>query len=104
MNLQQPHQAKATPPFSGETYDHERDHLRLSAQYWQVFSLMSDGQPRTLEQISAALGGAPTPSISARLRDMRKPRFGAHTVEREHISNGLYTYRVIVNKESTNGI
>ncbi len=94
-----PQSTDETPRFSGETYDHERDHKRLTAQYWSVFSLMADGQWRTLDEISRRLGGAPTPSISARLRDMRKKRFGEHLVERKYIQRGLYSYRVIVNKE-----
>lgn len=92
-------QVQETPHFSGQTYDHERDHKRLSAQYWQVFGLMADGKWRTLEAISRELDGAPTPSISARLRDMRKKRFGSHTVERHYVDRGLYAYRLIVNEE-----
>ena len=92
------------PPFSGETYEHERDHDRLSAQYWQVFAVMADGQWRTLQQISEACGGAPTPSVSARLRDMRKERFGSHQVERKFVSRGLFTYRLILNEETEHGI
>jgi len=33
------------------------------------------------------------------MRDLRKERFGAYTVERQYLGNGLYTYRVIVPKE-----
>jgi hypothetical protein len=28
---------------------------------------------------------------------MRKPRFGAHLVEREHVTRGLWRHRVTVN-------
>lgn len=82
--------------FSGETISHDRDTARLAAQYDQVFGLMCDGQWRTLQQISDATG-APPASVSARLRDMRKRRFGAHLVQREHINRGLWRYRVVAN-------
>jgi hypothetical protein len=39
----------------------------------------------------------PVQSISARLRDFRKEKFGSHTVERRMIDRGLYEYRVIPN-------
>jgi len=54
---------------------------------------MSDGQWRTLGELSA-LTGDPEASISARLRDLRKPRFGGLTVERKYIRRGLFAYRV----------
>ncbi len=82
-----------TPHFSGATYDDARDGARLSAQYDAVLALMSDGVWRTLDMISQATG-APTHSVSARLRDMRKARFGGHRVEREYLGDGLYRYRV----------
>ncbi len=41
--------------------------------------------------------GYPQASISARLRDFRKVRFGEHTVEREYRGDGVYAYRVVVN-------
>ena len=39
--------------------------------------------------------GEPEASISARIRDFRKPKFGAFLVERERIVGGLYRYRLI---------
>jgi hypothetical protein len=56
---------------------------------------MKDGQWRTLEQI-ADMTGDPTPSVSAQLRHLRKPRFGSHTVDRRHVGGGLYEYRLEV--------
>lgn len=66
---------------------------RLTAQLGRIFAVMADGQWRTLAEISE-LTGAPTPSVSAQLRHLRKPEFGGYTVEREHIENGLYQYRL----------
>ena len=57
---------------------------------------MRDGAWRTLDEISVAVG-APPASVSARLRDLRKEKFGAHLVERRsrgERGRGLYEYRV----------
>lgn len=94
-----------TPPkpkqhYDGPEYVPERDHGRLSAQTQRVFDLMRDARWRTLDEIAAATGD-PHASISAQLRHLRKPRFGSHQVKREHVSDGLYRYRLIENKEKT---
>lgn len=83
--------------FDGETYDHDRDGKRLGSQYWKVFNLMLDGRWRTLSQIASEVE-SPESSVSARLRDMRKERFGSHDVEREYISKGQWKYRLTENK------
>jgi hypothetical protein len=84
--------------FDGAVYNHERDFKRLYKQLKVVFDLMKDGQWRTLNEICELTNQAHA-SVSARLRDLRKERFGAYTVERQYLGNGLYTYRVIVPKE-----
>ncbi len=76
-----------------ETYTEERDGARITKQREAVLNLMRDGQWRTLAEISAATG-APEASASARLRDLRKERFGSHTVDRTHVSRGLWRYRI----------
>lgn len=55
---------------------------------------MADGQWRTLAEISAVTGDPPA-SVSAQLRHLRKPRFGAHLVSKRHLGQGLYVYRVL---------
>jgi len=85
-----------TPRFDGADYNPERDDERLGGQLLRVWSVMSDGLWHTLPQI-ARVTGDPEASISAQLRHLRKDRFGAHTVEREYIKNGLYRYRLIIN-------
>lgn len=80
--------------FNGPVYDQERDGDRLSRQHLRVRELMADGQWRTLAEISA-LTGDPPASVSAQLRHLRKPRFGAHLVEKRHLGRGLYQYRVL---------
>jgi hypothetical protein len=86
-----------TTRFAGADYNPERDNARLGAQLLRVWSVMSDGLWHTLPQIAQATGD-PEASISAQLRHLRKDRFGAHTVEREYIRNGLYRYRLIINE------
>lgn len=79
--------------FNGADYVPERDDERLSSQYRRIFALMSDGQWRSLAAIAVATGD-PTPSISAQLRHMRKPRFGGYTVNRRYLSGGFYEYQL----------
>lgn len=80
--------------FDGETYEPDLDQARLGDQLCSVLGLMLDGQWRTLAGISA-LVHAPEASVSARLRDLRKPRFGAKTVERRRRGEGLWEYRLV---------
>lgn len=65
----------------------------------RVFNLMSDGRWRSLEDIQAKTGGT-LPSVSARLRDLRKDEFGGHTVERRRKTDSIYVYRLIPNEDS----
>jgi len=86
--------------FGGRTFDETLDGDRLRKQLVATYAVMSDHQWRMLKQLSREVTarGAPGPeaSISARLRDMRKKKFGGLTVERERIpnGNGLHRYRI----------
>lgn len=82
--------------FDGVTFDPERDTQRLSAQLTRVRTYMLARYPlwATLGQIEQAICCGSAPGISARLRDLRKPRFGSYTVERRRVSGGLFEYRV----------
>lgn len=86
--------------FDGETFDRDRDGKRLSAELVRVKRCMADGQWRTLPQISA-ITHDPLPGISARLRDLRKAKFGSHIVERRYVSDGLWEYRLTLRQPST---
>lgn len=79
--------------FDGATFAAARDGERLSRQLDAVRRYMRSGEWRTLDEIAAATG-APPASVSARLRDLRKPRFGGMTVERKPAARGLWLYRV----------
>jgi len=83
--------------FDGVTFEPDLDEERLTQQLGRVRLLCLDGQWRTLDEIGAAIG-APPASVSARLRDLRKARFGGYRVERQRRGlprNGLFEYRVL---------
>lgn len=81
------------PMFDGADYIPIRDNARLTGQIKRIYSLMSDGKWRTLQEIEQETGD-PQASISAQLRHLRKARFGGHTVKREHLGGGLYRYKL----------
>ncbi len=82
--------------YDGATLDHAIDHAPLRRQHSLVHALMKDGKWRTLTEI-AALTLEPEASISARLRDFRKPKFGGHLVERRRVQDlRTWEYRLTV--------
>ena len=86
-------------PFGGQTYDPAQDKDRLTRQLWAVKNLMADGKWRTLAAITEVVE-APQQSVSARLRDFRKEKFGSHTVDRRSMAGaprGVYEYRLTLN-------
>jgi hypothetical protein len=88
----------STKGFDGATYEPEHDKARLTTQLERVKALMLDGQWRTLAKIQNKVGGTES-SVSARLRDLRKSRFGGYAVDRRRRgepSAGLFEYRVRV--------
>ncbi|MEH2525831.1 MULTISPECIES: hypothetical protein [unclassified Bradyrhizobium] len=87
----------APPPvraFDGSTYHPGADYVRLNGQLQRVAALMEDGRFRTLREIADEAGGTEA-SVSARLRDFRKPKYGAREVQRERVAGGLYRYRLV---------
>lgn len=79
--------------FDGVSYSPEHDRERLSGQLEKVRDYMLAHEWVTLETL-CAVTGAKEQSISARLRDLRKFRFGHYTVDRKRIDGGLFVYRV----------
>jgi hypothetical protein len=55
---------------------------------------MTDGRWWTLSELAERCGGTEA-AISARIRDLRKAKFGGGVVERERVSGGLWRYRVV---------
>ncbi len=92
---------QAVLDFDGKTFEPELDGQRLTSQFWTVFALMKDCQWRTLSEIASATS-YPESSVSARLRDYRKQKFGQHKVERERVKGacGLYRYRLTPNPQA----
>lgn len=95
-----PHLTPEGKPYSfdGATFDPAQDGPRLSRQLAAVRTLMAYGEWRTLAEVAGAVGCSEA-SASARLRDLRKARFGGHMVERQRLTGGLYQYRLAVGKE-----
>ena len=87
--------AARQPIFHGSDIDMNRDAKRLTGQLLDIYNLMKDGQWRSLGEIEAATGHGAA-SVSAQLRNLKKAAFGAHTVEKQHVKNGLFQYRLVV--------
>jgi hypothetical protein len=83
------------PHRDGATFDPARDGQRLAAQHHRVLARLRDGEWWTLRRLAQATGD-PEASISARLRDLRKERFGSHLIERRYVERGLFQYRLVL--------
>lgn len=81
--------------FDGITFNEDRDGDRLRAQHRRVRAVLADGGWHTLAGIAAATGD-PESSVSARIRDFRKPKFGGHRVDRRYVGDGLWAYRMVL--------
>lgn len=85
--------------FDGKTYDPKSDEKRLTVQLVAVATIMSDGRWHRLAEIVARIGYGSEAGVSARIRDLRKDKFGGHTVERRRVipvERGLHEYRLVV--------
>jgi DNA polymerase III delta prime subunit len=84
----------------GVTYERDQDYVRLNRQATDVWRAMIDGRWHTLHELHR-ITDHPEASISARLRDFRKPEFGGHEVKSKRLENGsgLFRYRLIPNTQ-----
>ncbi len=81
----------------GDTFDPVVDTVPLNNQMVRVWCVMHDGLWRSLPVIADGTGD-PEASISARLRDFRKPQFGGHQVLRRRQKGWrLNEYRLVWN-------
>lgn len=78
--------------FDGATIE-AQDSKRLASQLERVRTVMSDGQWHTIPELARKAIGSEA-AVSARLRDLRKVRFGSCNVERRRITGGLFEYRI----------
>lgn len=81
-------------PADGDTFDSSRDEERLNTQRRRLWAVISDGQWHTAGELEEAVG-ANWAALSARVRDLRKPRFGGHTIESQCVRRGLWRYRYV---------
>ncbi len=85
--------------FVGSDYTPELDDERLDKQIDRVKKACRSGVPMTLAAIAKETGD-PEASISAQLRHLRKEKHGSHSVDKIHVSHGLYLYKVTLNDRS----
>ena len=85
--------------FDGVTYVPELDKVRLTGQLKRVHARMSDSRWHTIGDICKWLSvdgkRYSEAGISARIRDLRKAKFGEFEVQRKRINN-LFYYRLVV--------
>lgn len=81
--------------FDGETYDHGQDGERLTGQLGRVFDAVRGGRWLTLGGLATITTGSEG-GVAARLRDLRKERFGGWNIERKRspLFPGLWLYRL----------
>ena len=84
----------AKPWFDGSTFAPKIDLKRLKSQQADVARAMADGGWHTLHAL-AFRTGHPEASVSARLRDLRKPRWGSNLIQRQRRGKGLWEYRLL---------
>ena len=73
------------------------DTIRLTGQLKGVFTILSDGEWHTLREIAVFAHGSEA-GCSARIRDLRKPKFGGYTIERKRATEngGTWLYRMVI--------
>jgi hypothetical protein len=92
------------PEFDGDTYEPAKDQARLTGQLARVKAAMADGHWHTLPWLATTVQGSEA-GVSARLRDLRKPKFGGtpEDVKRRRVSDGLFEYRWMPRKATPAG-
>lgn len=83
-----------------QTLNRNRDGARLWSQFQAVKTAMGNNQWWTIDQLETELmhkyGIRATPTgISARIRDLRKEKFGGYRVDNRNVSGGLWEYRLV---------
>jgi hypothetical protein len=89
--------------FDGVTISPQVDDGRLTILQGRVYSYLRSHDWVTLRQLSEACRGTET-SVSARIRDLRKPRWGEHEIQACHASgDGVWRYKMISSKQLLDG-
>lgn len=84
---------KAPPDFDGETYERELDHPRLETALGRVLENLKSVH-RVWWTLADLAREAKTSEAgaSARLRDLRKEKFGGYEVVSRRVDGGLWEY------------
>lgn len=81
--------------FDGPTFEEDRDGPRLGRQLVCVRNVLRDREWHTLQELADECE-ASTQSVSARIRDLRKAKFGACLVDKERTGReGVWRYRML---------
>lgn len=71
------------PDYRSPYFDNQTEHIRhLLNQDWY-----------SIQKLAAVVGGR-EPSVSALVRNLRKPQYGGYKVERRRLADGLSEYRI----------
>lgn len=86
--------------FDGNTYDTARDFKRLSGQLEAVAHVLSNHEwtplPELVAKVRMRVGGHVTDSgVTARVRDLRKVKFGGHIIAARSKGGGVWEYRLV---------
>ncbi len=89
--------------FDGVTYEPKFDATRLRGEMARVYNVMKHGYWRSICEIRGEIHDRfhkldSETGISARLRDLRKAKFGSHTVNRRRrgeASRGIWEYQLL---------
>lgn len=61
----------------------------------RVRAVMADGRWRSGYELARIVGGADS-AVTARLRDLRKAKYGGHEVRCDRFPDGVYRYRLVL--------
>lgn len=92
MNIATDLFAMAQGDRDGETFNRPRDRKRLDTAMHRVSDTMSDKKWHTLKDLAKKAECSET-CASARVRDLRKPKFGGWKVDAMHCTAGVWAYR-----------
>lgn len=89
-------QLKLGATFDGDTFVPMIDHARLTGLLKRVYDIMSDGNWHRLAELAHRAQGSEA-SVSARIRDLRKEKFGGFQVDRKRhkTQKGVWLYRLV---------
>lgn len=87
--------------FDGDTYDAAQDEARLESALERTVAVMRSGHWFSLERLAREVGCTEA-GASARIRDLRKPRFaqkyGVKEVRSQRAEGSWWLYQVLFNE------